>query len=205
TYYSFDPVLEKVFGKMPENYWQDLGKNLDQCIDIFWTGEKVCSTDYPLSHLTEVTELLDRKPFLWDNYPVNDSAVKSNLLQLRPVSKSHGLIQQSVAGHALNPMNQPWLSQLALASLPRAYREKNNYDPHCALTDLTRELCGDALAQQLLQHTPLFQDKGLNNLNPDEKAELLQQYSQFPQNPFCEEIIQWLNGEYIFDPACLTE
>lgn len=205
TYYSFDPVLEKVFGKIPEDYWQDLNKNLDKKIDIFWTGEKVCSAEYSIHHLTAVSELLGRKPFLWDNYPVNDGAVKSNLLHLRAVNQSHSQIQNHVAGHALNPMNQPWLSQLALASLPRAYREQNNYNPEKAFTEIASELCGEQLAETLLQDLPLLQDKGLAKMSAGEKAELLKHYSALPQNPFCAEIIDWLNGGYVFDPACLTE
>lgn len=204
TYYSFDPVLEKVFGKMPENYWQDLHKNLDKKIDIFWTGEKVCSTEYSVHHLTEVTELLGRKPFLWDNYPVNDSAAKSNLLQLRAMNQSHSQIQNNVSGHAVNPMNQPWLSQIPLASLPRAYREQDNYDPEKAFTEIATELCGEKLAQALLQDITLLQDRGLAKISAEEKVELLARYSAFSQNPFCAEIIDWLIGGYVFDPACLT-
>ncbi|MET0356529.1 MAG: beta-N-acetylglucosaminidase domain-containing protein [Cellvibrio sp.] len=205
TYYSFDPVLEKVFGKMPENYWPDLNKYLDKKIDIFWTGEKVCSTEYSTHHLAEVTDLLGRKPFLWDNYPVNDGAVKSKLLHLRAVDKSHSKIQNHVAGHALNPMNQSWLSQIALASLPRAYHEQDNYNPEKVFLEITTELCGEQLAQSLLQDLPLLQDQGLGKISDGEKAELLKRYSAFPENSFCAEIIDWLNGGYEFDPACLTE
>ena len=43
TYYSFDPVLEKHFGSMPANYWADLGREMPGAVDIFWTGNKVCS------------------------------------------------------------------------------------------------------------------------------------------------------------------
>lgn len=204
TYYSFDPVLEKVFGKRPEYYWQDLNKYLDKKIDIFWTGEKVCSPEYPVDHLIEVAELLGRKPFLWDNYPVNDSAVKSNLLQLRAVNQSHCNIQQHVSGHALNPMNQAWLSQIPLASLPHAYANQNTYNPEKSFIQVATELCGKNLAQTLLSDLPLLQDKGLVKMNKQEKADLLQRYSAFPQNPFCAEIIDWLNGGYEFDPACLT-
>jgi len=205
TYYSFDPVLEKVFGKMPKNYWLDLNKNLDKKIDIFWTGEKVCSQEYSTQHLKQVAELLGRKPFLWDNYPVNDSAAKSKILQLRPVNQSHSQIQNHVTGHALNPMNQPWLSQLALASLPRAYREQNNYNSKKAFIEIATELCGEPLAEVLLQDIPLLQDKGLGKISDEEKTELIQRYSAFSENAFCAEIIDWLNGGYVFDPACLTE
>ena len=205
TYYSFDPVLEKVFGTMPENYWQDLNENLDKKIDIFWTGEKVCSTEYSVNHLTQVSELLGRKPFLWDNYPVNDGAVKSKQLHLRAVNQSHSQIQNHVAGHALNPMNQPWLSQLALASLPRAYRERDNYNSEKVFVEIASELCGEELAEILLQDLPLLQDKGLGKISEEEKTQLMKRYSAFPKNIFCAEIIDWLNGGYVFDPACLTE
>lgn len=205
TYYSFDPVLEKVFGKMPSDYWQTLNQSLDKKIDIFWTGEKVCSANYSDSHLQDVKDLLGRKPFLWDNYPVNDGAVKSNLIQLRAVDITHSQLHNAVAGHALNPMNQPWLSQIALASLPRAYREKEKYNPEYALQEICLSLCGETLAENLLQDIPLLQDKGLNKFTTDEKNELLHRYSALPQNPFCDELLAWLRGEYVFDPACLTE
>jgi hypothetical protein len=205
TYYSFDPVLEKVFGVMPTNYWGDLNKNLDKNIDIFWTGEKVCSHEYSVQHLDTVTELLGRKPFLWDNYPVNDGASISKHLHLRAVGESHSKIQNHVAGHALNPMNQPWLSQIALASLPHAYHEQSNYNPERVFINITTELCGEKFAAHLLQDLPLVQDKGLGKINADEKEYLLQRYSAFPGNPFATEISDWLNGEYVFDPACLTD
>lgn len=205
TYYSFDPVLEKVFGIMPDNYWQTFAKNLDQKIDIFWTGEKVCSANYPQSHLDQVTALLGRKPFLWDNYPVNDGAVKSNLLQLRAVDKSHALLDGKIAGHALNPMNQAWLSQIPLASLPIAYQQKTNYDPTKVFEKMCIALCGEKLAAELFADIDLFQDSGLKNLTAAEKKSLQKKYSDFSGNHYAQEIIDWLNGGYQFDPACLTE
>src|SRR5690606_16375993 len=83
TYYRSDPVLETVFGTRPLNYWEALGRDLDPEVDIFWTGPRVCSETYPLEHLPTVHQLLTRRPFLWDNYPVNDSASLSALLRLR--------------------------------------------------------------------------------------------------------------------------
>ncbi len=205
TYYSFDPVLEKVFGTMPENYWQTFANKLDPGIDVFWTGEKVCSPCYSQIHLDEVTDLLGRKPFLWDNYPVNDGAVKSNLLQLRAVNKEHALLDGKIAGHALNPMNQAWLSQVPLASLPIAYQQKNNYDNSKVFEQLCVSLCGEKLAIELLNDIEQLQDMGLKNLTDIEKLALLKKYKNFPNNNYAQEIVDWLNGEYQFDPACLTE
>ncbi|HSC66907.1 MAG TPA: beta-N-acetylglucosaminidase domain-containing protein [Cellvibrio sp.] len=205
TYYSFDPVLEKVFGAMPENYWQTFAQNLDRNIEMFWTGEKVCSTNYSAKHLAEVTDLIGRQPFLWDNYPVNDGAVKSNLLQLRAFDQSHGQLSGKIAGHAVNPMNQPWLSRIPLASLPIAYREQNNYSPDAAFIDICKNLCGDELAGQLQQDINQLQERGLKNFSSYERALLVSSYERFGKNPYALEIIAWLKNEYQFDPACLTE
>ena len=205
TYYSFDPVLERVFGTMPENYWQTFAQQLDKGIDIFWTGEKVCSTHYPAEHLAQVAELIGRKPFLWDNYPVNDGAVKSNLLQLRAFNQTHSQLRGKVAGHAVNPMNQPWLSQIPLASLPLAYRTPETYAADAAFTTICTELCGAALATQLQLDISQLQDIGLAKLTPQERQTLQATYQQFDQSPYAREIVAWLNDEYQFDPACLTE
>jgi hypothetical protein len=181
-----------------------LNTQLDKSIDIFWTGEKVCSAEYSTQHLTEVSNLLGRKPFLWDNYPVNDGAVKSNHLHLRGVDNSHSQIQQHVAGHALNPMNQAWLSQFAIASLTQAYTQGNSYNATNAFAIISQALCGKVLAAQLQNDLPLLQDKGLLALSTQDKALLLDRYGQFTNNPYCLEIIDWLQGGYTFDPACLT-
>lgn len=205
TYYSFDPVLERVFGAMPEHYWQTFAQQLDKSIDMFWTGEKVCSTNYPAEHLAQVAGLIGRKPFLWDNYPVNDGAVKSNLLQLRAFDQGHSRLADKVAGHAVNPMNQPWLSQIPLASLPLAYREKENYSADTAFRSICNNLCGDELAKQLRQDIHQLQDLGLKKLTQQERQALHATYKQFANSPYAQEIIDWLNDEYQFDPACLTE
>lgn len=209
SYYSFDPVLEKVFGTMPPGYWQAIGKNLDSHIDIFWTGEKVCSTHYPLEHIQQVHELLQRPPFLWDNYPVNDGAVKSQHLHLRPLPHSHHRLAGQVRGHALNPMNQAALSQLAVASLPPVYLQGNRYDPQQSFDYISRELLGPHMAAQLQADLPHLQDGGLKTLSDSDRQHLQQVYTSFTSRsataPYAQEILQWLAGGYQFDPLCLTE
>lgn len=205
TYYSFDPVLEKVFGKMPANYWQTFARQLDSTIDMFWTGEKVCSPSYTREHLLQVEELIGRKPFLWDNYPVNDGAVKSNVLQLRAFDQSHSQLEGKLSGHAVNPMNQAWLSKIPLASLPIAYQQAQDYSAQNAFHLICEQLCGAELAQQLTEDVHTLQERGLKNLDQHERLILRQRYGQFPRNPFAKEIIDWLDGVYTFDPACLTE
>lgn len=206
TYYSFDPILEQVFGSRPANYWEQLGKELDPAVDIFWTGPKVCSDSFPVTHLKQVGELLQRRPFLWDNYPVNDSARLSNHLRLRAFGEDRAQLDGLLAGHAVNPMNQPYLSQIPLATLPQAYRGGQTYEAEKALINAFDQLCEPELAQQLLKDLPLLQDLGLTGLTPEQQQDLRKRYKSFAQRSACaRELLDWLAGEYAFDPACLTQ
>ena len=42
SYYTDDPILDRVFGQRPANYIKELGATLDPAIDLMWTGEEVC-------------------------------------------------------------------------------------------------------------------------------------------------------------------
>ena len=205
TYYSDDPVLDKVFGARPATYLADLGRRLDPRIEVFWTGPQVCSTAYPAAHLERVAEALGRKPFLWDNYPVNDSAKMSNFLHLRAFRDRPATLRDLLSGHAVNPMNQAWLSRIPLATLAESYRLGETYDPDAAFETACRQLCGPELGAALSEDLPAFQDRGLANLTAGESAALIARYSRFDGDPFAAELVAWLKGEYEFDPACLTD
>jgi hypothetical protein len=205
TYYSDDPVLARVFGAMPAGYLEELGRRLDPAIDIFWTGPRVVSKDYPADHLARVAERLQRKPFLWDNYPVNDGARMSKHLHLRAVANRPARLRDQLAGHAVNPMNQPWLSRLPLATLAASYAEGDAYDPERAFARAADAQCGPALAAALTEDLPCLDDGGLDALGETEKKALAAKYAAFTDDPFAAEVVGFLTGAYEFDPACLTD
>tara|TARA_A100001037_G_scaffold276095_1_gene275117 strand:+ start:1345 stop:2412 length:1068 start_codon:yes stop_codon:yes gene_type:complete len=204
TYYSFDPILEKVFGEMPKGYWETLGRLIDESVDFFWTGPKVCSTEYPEAHISEVADRLGRKPFLWDNYPVNDSESRSKRLYLGAYQNRPHQLADLAAGHAANPMNQSWLSRIPIWTLGEIYRTRGNYDPDRATGDALVSLCGASLANTLLEDTRLFENGGLDGIAKEPRAALIEKYGSY-DSPFADEIVDWLRGGYAFDPACLTE
>ncbi len=203
TYYTDDPILDKLFGKKPDNYLQTLGKELDPAIHVFWTGPEVCSKSYPESHLKQVGEQLGRRPFIWDNYPVNDGAKISLYLHLRAFENRPYQMLEWVSGHAINPMNQAHLSQIPLMTLTMSYQRQNSYSSSDAFVEAVEQLCSAELAHALIEDVSLFQDTGLDQLATDIKQCLTRKYEAF-DSPYAREVVQWLKGEYAFSPECLT-
>ena len=202
SYYSEDPILDKVFSPRPPNYLEDLGRLLDPSIDVFWTGPRVCSEHFSDEAIQRVTQALQRPPFLWDNYPVNDGAKMCKRLHLKGFDQRSNL-DGVIAGHAINPMNQPWLSRIPLATLPDLYR------PDVSVNEATqraaRALCGPQLAAALIEDLERFQVQGLSQLDDAERATLIKKYRAFGDDPTAGEVVDWLEGRYAFDPACLTD
>jgi hyaluronoglucosaminidase len=194
TYYSSDPVLDQVFGDRPANYLETLGQLLDPAVQIFWTGENVCSRNYPIEHLQDITARLGRRPFIWDNYPVNDGARLCRFLNLRPFGESAEHLATWTAGQAINPMNQAYLSQIPLRALTSG----------ASLYSAVRNLCGEVFAEYLVEDVAAFQEEGLDVLSVERRDLLIDRYTNF-QTAQSQELIDWLRGEYPFDPACLTD
>ena len=205
SFYSTDPILEKVFGAMPAGYWHELGSGLDPHFDLFWTGPKVCSSVYPPEHLAWVAETLKRKPFLWDNYPVNDGKKACNFLYLRGFEHRPAELAELVAGHAVNPMKQAALSSLPLATLPLSYQLGSTYQADQVWQQTTRLQLGDELTIMLAEDLSLLTDVGLEQLSEPQKAGLVTRYQPFAHHEEIDELLRWLAGEYLFDPACLTD
>jgi len=204
TYYSYDSRLAREFGRPPKAYLRDFGRNVDSRIDVFWTGEKVISDGYSAAHLADVADVIGRKPFIWDNYISNDSKVRTNHLFLDPSMGSWQLPVDLAAGLAINPMNQPHLSRIAL----RRYRHLLAAQPGEGRSevpgDIYRDLCGAPFAEHLLSDSDLLQKTGLTQMDTGTRGRLLNFYGTQESNPYAQEIAAWLRGEYAFDPQCLT-
>jgi len=204
TYYSYDARLKREFGVPPKTYLRDLGRIVDPRIDFFWTGEKVVSDGYSAEHLAEVAGKIGRKPFIWDNHISNDSRTRTNHLFLDPSAGSWQLPLDRVAGLAINPMNQPYLSRIALCGYRQLLADRSESGASQDLPGICRNLCGSTVAERLLADIDLVQDKGLAELDTDSRLTLLDRYGMEKSNLYAQEIVAWLRGEYVFDPQCLT-
>ena len=199
TYYSFDPVLEKHFGRMPAGYWPQLGRELPTGVDIFWTGNRVCSDTICRPDIERICGQLQRPVLLWDNYPVNDGAVRSNFLYLDDLSGREALPATLVSGHLCNQMNQGLLSLPALAGLAALYHEGE-----APGDDWLVQAIGPLTWRQLQSNRHEFQQLGLSGMGEARCRELAESYLALP-GPAAREVSGWLRGEYQFDPACLTD
>lgn len=202
TYYSFDPVLEQVFGERPHNYWAELHQQLEPSIGIFWTGPQVCSEHYSTTHLQEIQTLLGNRLWIWDNYPVNDGRKMVDHLHLLPPGDRSELPNHCQA-QLINPMNQAFLSQIPLTSMALSRRSESLSLDESLKYLVHHQWMSEPLAEWLALHAEDFQLKGLKALEPHEVEKFKTKLSQF-NSPHALEITRWLNNEYAFDPKCLT-
>jgi len=194
SYYSDDPILDSAFGQRPEGYLQDLGRLLDPTIEIMWTGEEVCSREFTPGHLQRVGEVLRRKPFLWDNYPVNDGARMSRHLHLRAFTGRPASIAPYISAHGVNPASQPLLSRIPALTLARSYAEGEAYEYGAAFDAAARAVLGEALSERVRLDLLTLQDRGLHALGKL-KPKLRERYGAF-DHPAAREIVAWLDGHW---------
>lgn len=194
SYYSDDPILDRVFGQRPADYAEDLGKNLAADIEIFWTGEEVISRQFSVGHLERVTDQLGRKPFLWDNYPVNDGQRMSQFLHLRGFTGRGAPIAGCIAAHGINPSLQPTLNRITAITLADSYRQGDSYEYGESFRRACVDVLGDELGMMVREDLLTLQDIGLDRLGEKEKT--LRERYEGVDHAGAREIIAWLNGDY---------
>ena len=86
TYFSDDPLLDRLFGARPARYLEHLGAALDRRIRVYWTGAEICAKAIEPTHIEGVAERLGRAPVIWDNAAANDSPVMARHLTLRAIT-----------------------------------------------------------------------------------------------------------------------
>ena len=194
SYYSDDPVLDRVFGDRPENYLEDLGAGLDENVEIFWTGEEVISRQLSPGHLERVAGQLRRKPFIWDNYPVNDGQRMSQCLHIRGFTGRPSSNADLVAAHGVNPALQPTLNRIPAITLADSYRQGERYEYAESFRRACVEVLGDELGAKVRQDLLNLQDIGVDRLG--EKEKLLRERYAGVDHQGAREIVAWLDGAY---------
>ena len=194
SYYTDDPVLDRVFGARPDGYLERLAGGLDDAIEIFWTGEEVCSREISPAHLERVAEQIGRAPFLWDNYPVNDGQRMSQYLHLRGFTGRPAANASRLSAHGINVALQPTLTRIPALTLADSYRLGDKYSYAESFERAAKEVLGDELGTMLREDLLVLQDVGLDRL-AEKETPLRERYGAI-DHPGAREIIGWLDGEY---------
>jgi protein O-GlcNAcase/histone acetyltransferase len=96
----------RMAGGDPEQspYLQTLGADLCSNIDICWTGPEIISPEITADSLRKLSNVLRRKPVIWENFHANDYDVRRT--HAGPLGGRESGIRQEIAGFITNPNNE---------------------------------------------------------------------------------------------------
>lgn len=130
------------------DYLHALGAGLHPAIDVFYTGPAIYSPHLSAGDASAFAQAVRRPPIIWDNYPVNDLALRPDVF-LAPVTGRDTSLVGVVKGFAVNPMLQAEASKVALYTYGRYFCEPQEYNCVYAQTDAFREIAGEESAAAL--------------------------------------------------------
>ena len=130
------------------DYIRELGAEVDPHVKLVWTGTKVVPPRITATEAREWAKLLQRKPLLWDNFPVNDGIPWR--LNLGPLRGRDPDLAQEVSGFFSNPMNQAHASMIPLQTVADFLWNSRAYSPERALERALVDQYGQS-APELLQ------------------------------------------------------
>lgn len=110
----------------PDGYLETLGKELDPSIRIMWTGNKVVS-DIDKETMDWINTKIQRKAFIWWNFPVSDY-VRNHLL-MGPTYGNKKDIANEVSGFVSNPMEHAEASKIAIYGVADYTWNMSEYHP----------------------------------------------------------------------------
>jgi hyaluronoglucosaminidase len=131
------------YGKPPfSQYLTELGRELRPEIDVFYTGQEVCSPEITAGDAQAYAEALGRKPVIWDNYPVNDLQMQSEL-HIGPIRGRDPELGGVVKGIVANNMLQAEASKIPLATIGDYFREPGGYNAENSWMAAICEVAGE--------------------------------------------------------------
>lgn len=122
-------------------YTLAVGRDINREVLMFWTGPEVCSPSISAEDANLVAKWLRRKPFVWDNYPVNDMFPWRPLVS--PVKARSTDLGSAVSGFISNPMKQWHASRIPLATIAAYLNSPAGYDPEKATESVIRSYPAD--------------------------------------------------------------
>jgi hyaluronoglucosaminidase len=121
-------------------YHGALARALRPRIPIGWTGTGVFAITLGGAQARAFGDCVGGHPVvLWDNFPVNDTVLSSNL-HLGPLTGRDADLTRALRGHLLNPMTQAHASLVAIGTAAAYFDDPAGYDPEAAWQATLSEL-----------------------------------------------------------------
>jgi len=115
-------------GRGNEPYISELGRKLDANINLMWTGRQICSEYLEVFDAKNFLVGTSKRPFYWDNYPVNDVAMVHQL-HIGPIQKRDKDLGKYSEGLVANPMDRFEASLIPLTTIADYLWNSSTYDP----------------------------------------------------------------------------
>jgi hyaluronoglucosaminidase len=110
-------------------YRAALRARLDPVIEVMWTGLYVVPEEITVAQAQAAATTYGRRPYLWDNTPVNDFPPTEGRLILAPYARREPGLSAQLTGVVLNPMNQAAASKVQLVGAADFAWNDAAYDP----------------------------------------------------------------------------
>ncbi len=138
-------MCPNVYWGSGHSYQKTLGAELDKKVQIMWTGHGICY-DIKASDVAKITEDLQRAPYVWWNWPVNDYC-RSKLL----LGRTYGLDDCPLAGFVSNPMENCEASKIALYSIAEWCKNPKDFDSQKAWEESFAKLYPDPVVAKAMR------------------------------------------------------
>lgn len=124
-------------------YLHQLGDRLRPEVDLFYTGRAICSATVGVAETRDFAAAARRPPIIWDNYPVNDLTMRSEL-HIGPLRGREPGLHAVARGFIAQPMLQPTASQVPLATAVAYLAAPHGYEPWAAWERALAEVAGES-------------------------------------------------------------
>jgi hyaluronoglucosaminidase len=114
-------------GRGHEPYISELGRKLDSKIDVMWTGRQICSEYLEVIDAENFLSHTTKRPFYWDNFPVNDVAMVHQL-HIGPIQKRDAELGKHSVGLVANPMDRFEASLIPLTTIADYLWDSSGYN-----------------------------------------------------------------------------
>ncbi len=123
-------------------YISKLGRSINADIEIFWTGQEICSRILTCRESDDFLRSTGHKPLFWDNYPVNDTEMFQEMHLGALIGRDKELYKHS-SGLIANVMEYAECSKIPLITIADYLWNPAAYKPEEAMEAAYREVIKD--------------------------------------------------------------